>query len=153
VPAGYVIVTCRSPDGDLPIASVVPMDAAKLDAIPLFANLSLDQRASVASACEELEVEEGTVLVREGDFGHAVFAITYGTADVVHEGAVVNTLGAGDHFGEIAVMAGGRRSASVVARSSLKLVTIFNREIWRLEREAPEVAAVLRETISARAPK
>jgi CRP-like cAMP-binding protein len=48
------------------------------------------------------------------------------------------------------VMSGGRRSASVVATSPLTLVTIFNREIWRLERESPEVAAVLRETISAR---
>ena len=126
------------------------MDAAQLDTIPLFAGLTLDQRAAVARACDELEVEEGTVLVREGDFGHAVFAITSGTADVVHDGAVINTLGPGDYFGEIAVMSGGRRSASVMATSSLTLVTIFNREIWRLERDAPEVASVLRETISAR---
>jgi CRP/FNR family cyclic AMP-dependent transcriptional regulator len=126
------------------------MDAAQLDTIPLFAALTVDQRASVASACDELEVEDGTVLVREGDFGHAVFAITSGTADVVHEGAVINTLGPGDYFGEVAVMSGGRRSASVIATSPLMLVTIFNREIWRLEREAPEVAATLRATISAR---
>ena len=126
------------------------MDAARLETIPLFSGLTLDQRASVASACDELEVDEGAILVREGDFGHAVFAITSGTADVVHEGTVINTLGPGDYFGEIAVMSGGRRSASVVATSPLKLVTIFNREIGRLEREAPEVAAVLRTTISAR---
>jgi len=126
------------------------VDAAKLDTIPLFAGLTLDQRASVAGACDELEVDDGTVLVREGDFGHAVFAITSGTADVVHDGVVVNSLGPGDYFGEIAVMSGGRRSASVVATSPLTLVTIFNREIWRLEREAPEVAAALRETISTR---
>ena len=71
------------------------MDASQLETIPLFAELTLDQRASVASVCDTLEVEEGTVLVREGDFGHAVFAITSGTADVVHEGAVINTLGPG----------------------------------------------------------
>jgi CRP/FNR family transcriptional regulator, cyclic AMP receptor protein len=104
----------------------------------------------VAGACEELEIAEGTTLVREGDFGHAVFAITSGTADVVHEGAVVNTLRPGDWFGEIAVMSGGRRSASVVATSPLRLVTIFNREVWRLEREAPEIAAALRATIDER---
>lgn len=126
------------------------MDPARLDAIPLFAALSGEQRAAVASACEELVVDEGTVLVREGDFGHAVFAISSGTADVVQDGDVVNTLGPGDYFGEVAVMSGGRRSASVVATSPLTLVTIFNREIWRLEREAPEVASVLRETISTR---
>lgn len=48
-------------------------------------------------------------------------------------------------------MSGGRRSASVVATSRLTLVTIFNREIWRLEREAPEFTSILRETISVRA--
>ena len=126
------------------------MDAGKLDSIPLFAGLNAEQRASVAGACEELEVEAGTILVREGDFGHAVFAIRSGTADVVHDGVVVNTLGPGDYFGEVAVMSGGRRSASVVATSQLTLVTIFNREIWRLEREAPEVASILRDAISAR---
>ena len=65
----------------------------------------------------------------------------------------MNTLGPGDYFGEIAVMSGSRWSASVVATSPLDLVTIFNREIWRLERESPEIAAVLRETISTRAPR
>ena len=126
------------------------MDPANLAALPLFDALTGHELYRVAGACEKLEIEEGTTLVREGDFGHAVFLITAGTADVVHEGAVVNTLGPGDWFGEIAVMSGGRRSASVVATSPLTLVTIFNREIWRLEREAPEVAAVLRETIATR---
>ena len=88
--------------------------------------------------------------MREGDFCHGVFAIRFGTANVVHEGAVIATLGPGDYFGEIPVMSGGRRSASVVATTPLTLVTIFNREIWRLEREAPEVAAALRDTIATR---
>lgn len=126
------------------------MDSADLATLPLFEDLTSDELARLAGACDELEVEAGTVLVREGDFGHAVFAIRSGTADVVREGMVINTLGAGDYFGEIAVMSGGRRVASVVATSPLKLVTIFNREIWRLEREAPEVTSALRATISAR---
>jgi CRP-like cAMP-binding protein len=112
------------------------MNAADLATLPLFGGMSGEQLGQIATSCEELEIEEGTVLLREGDFGHAVFAIRSGTADVVHDGAVVNTLGPGDYFGEIAVMSGGRRSASVVATSPLRLVTIFNREIWRLEREA-----------------
>jgi CRP-like cAMP-binding protein len=82
------------------------MDAAGLEAIPLFETLTTDQRASIADACAELEVDERTVLVSEGDFGHAVFAFRSGTADVVHDGVVINTLGPGDYFGEIAVMSG-----------------------------------------------
>lgn len=126
------------------------MDETGLDGIPLFAGLTLDQRASVASVCEQLDVEEGATLVKEGDFGFAAFAITSGTADVVHDGAVVRRLGPGDVFGEIAVLSGGRRTATVVATSPMSLVTVLNRDMWRLEREHPDVAAALRATITER---
>ncbi len=126
------------------------MNSADLSTLALFGDLSDDQLGRIASACEELTVDEGAVLVQEGDFGHAVFAIRSGTAAVVHEGTVVNTLGPGDYFGEIAVMSGGRRSASVVATSTVTLVTIFNRELWRLEREAPEITEAIRATIAER---
>ncbi len=91
------------------------MDATQLDAIPLFAGLTLDQRASVAGSCEELAAEAGSTLVQEGDFGYGMFAITSGMADVIIDGAVVRTLGPGDMFGEIAVLSGGRRTATVIA--------------------------------------
>ena len=51
----------------------MPVDAAELDVIPLFESMNTEQRLALAGVCEELEVESGTVLVREGDFGHAVF--------------------------------------------------------------------------------
>ena len=126
------------------------MDAAELVAIPLFASMTLDQRASIAHVCEELEVEDGATLVEEGDFGFAAFAITSGTADVVHDGTVLRSLGPGDVFGEVAVLSGGRRTATVVATSQMKLVTVLNRDMWRLEREHPDVAAALRATIDKR---
>jgi CRP-like cAMP-binding protein len=126
------------------------MDATRLDAIPLFAGLTLDQRASVASACDELSVEAGSTLVQEGDFGYGVFAITSGTADVIIDGAVVRTLGPGDMFGEIAVLSGGRRTATVVAATDMTLITVLNRDMWRLERDSPEIATALRATIAER---
>ena len=126
------------------------MDAGHLDAIPLFAGLTLDQRASVAGACDELAVEAGSTLVQEGDFGYGMFAITSGTADVVIEGAVARTLGPGDMFGEIAVLSGGRRTATVVAATDMTLITVLNRDMWRLERESPEIATALRTTIAER---
>lgn len=126
------------------------MDAAQLDAIPLFAELTLDQRASVASSCEELAAKAGSTLVQEGDFGYGMFAITYGTADVIIDGAVVRTLGPGDMFGEIAVLSGGRRTATVVAVTDMTLITVLNRDLWRLERESPEIATALRATIAER---
>ena len=126
------------------------MDAASLDSIPLFAGLTLDQRATVAEACAELTVEAATTLVREGDFGHGAFAILSGTADVVHDDEVLRSLGPGDMFGEIAVLSGGRRTASVVATTDMTLITVLNRDLWRIERESPEIADALRVTIAER---
>lgn len=126
------------------------MEAAQLDTIPLFAGLTLDQRATVAEACTEITVEAGTTLVKEGDFGHGGFAITSGSAEVVHDGDVLRTLGPGDMFGEIAVLSGGRRTATVVATTDMTLVTLLNRELWRIERECPEIADALRATIAER---
>ena len=125
------------------------MDATTLGTIPLFADLTLDQREQLAGMCSELEVEPGTTLLREGDFGYSMFSITTGTADVVRDGVVLRTLGPGDSFGEIAVLSGGRRTATVVATTPMRLVTIFNRDVWRLERDAPDVGTALRATIAA----
>ena len=126
------------------------MDAASLDSIPLFAGLTLDQRVTVAEACAELTFEAGTTLVREGDFGHGAFAILSGTADVVHDDGVLRSLGPGDMFGEIAVLSGGRRTASVVATTDMTLISVLNRDLWRIERDCPEIADALRVTIAER---
>jgi len=124
------------------------MDPDRIATIPLFAKLTIDQRDRVAAMCNELEVEEGTTLLQEGDFGYSMFAITAGTADVLQGGVVTQTLGPGDFFGEIAVLSGGRRTATVVARTPMQLVTVFNRDVWRLEHDAPAVGAALRARIA-----
>ncbi len=126
------------------------MDPARLAQIPLFAELRQDQLDRVAEACTEVDVEEGATLLREGDFGYSLFAITSGTAEVLQNGTVLRTLGPGDVFGEIAPLSGGRRTATVVATSRLGLVTLFNRDLWRLEHNAPEVVASLQKTIAKR---
>jgi voltage-gated potassium channel len=126
------------------------VDAARLETIPLFAGLTLDQRSTVAEACAELTVDAGTSLVREGDFGHGAFAIVSGTADVVHDDVVLRSLGPGDMFGEIAVLSGGRRTASVVATTDMTLISVLNRDLWRIERDCPEIADALRVTIAER---
>jgi CRP-like cAMP-binding protein len=60
----------------------------------------------------------------------------------------LRTLRRGDVFGEIAVLVSGRRTATVVATSPMCLITFFNRDVWRLEEELPEVAAALRGQIA-----
>jgi CRP/FNR family transcriptional regulator, cyclic AMP receptor protein len=126
------------------------VDAAGVSAITVFADLDEAQRECVASACQELEVEAGTTLAEEGEFGYAMFAVIEGTAEVLKDGALIRTLGPGDVFGEIAVFFGGVRTATVVAKTPMKLSMIFNGELHRLNRDAPQVAEKLRVTVGER---
>jgi CRP-like cAMP-binding protein len=130
--------------------SVARVDATGVKAISVFADLDPGQLSCVAEACRELEVEAGTKLVEEGEFGYAMFAVVTGAADVLKGGEYLRTLGPGDVFGEVAVFYGGRRTATVVAKTPMKLVMLFNGELWRLEREVPEVADVLRASVADR---
>jgi CRP/FNR family transcriptional regulator, cyclic AMP receptor protein len=126
------------------------VDAAGIAAIAVFADLDEEQRDCVARACRDLDVDAGATLTEEGEFGYAMFAVTSGTADVFRNGEVIRTLGPGDVFGEIAVFFGGVRTATVVAKTDMKLVMIFNAELVRLDREVPDVADKLRATVADR---
>ena len=133
------------------------MESSRVAAIPLFADLPEDELAAVASVASEMEIASGQALSGEGRIGHSLFAIESGTADVVIGGATVRTIGAGDGVGEIAVLAsppdqfappevaeGGWRTASVVATSPMRLITLFKRDVWALDRRAPVATQRLR---------
>ena len=120
------------------------VEPSRLAGIPLFAGLAETELATIAAAASEVEVAEGQLVATEGDFGHALYAIESGTAEVRSEGALLRTLGPGDPFGEIAVIASGRRTASVVATSPMRLIALFKRDVWALERQTPELAKRLR---------
>jgi len=126
------------------------MDAEGIRDIAVFTDFDESQRACIAGACSELDVEEGTTLTEQGENGYAMFAVTFGTADVLRDGELVRTLGPGDVFGEIAVFFGGQRTATVVSTSPMRLVMLFNGELARLDREVPEVGKALRATVAER---
>jgi CRP/FNR family cyclic AMP-dependent transcriptional regulator len=116
------------------------METSRLGAIPLFADLNEADLALIAAAAREVEVDTGQTLVTQGQFGHALFAIESGTAKVSVGGDKRGTLGPGDVFGEIAVMAAGHRTASVVATSPMRLIALFKRDVWALEQQSPQAA-------------
>ena len=118
--------------------------------MPLFAELSDGDIDRLAEAASEADAEPGFSLTAEGEFGHALYVIEEGTADVQVDGQVVASVGPGDVVGEIAVLVSGRRTATVVATSPMKLIALFKPDVWRLERNAPAVAERLREVIQGR---
>ena len=126
------------------------MDASRLTAFPLFADLSEDDRAKLAAVAVVIEADAGEQLATQGDLGHAMFAIESGTVEVSADGEQLATLGAGEVFGEVAVLGAGIRMASVVAASPVRLIAFLKRDIWALERRSPETAERLRALMDQR---
>jgi CRP/FNR family transcriptional regulator, cyclic AMP receptor protein len=126
------------------------VDATAVRDIKLFSGFDDTKCEQIAGACRELDVDAGTTLTEEGEFGYAMFAVLDGTADVSRNGEHIRALGPGDVFGEIAVFFGGQRTATVVATSPMRLVMLFNGELARLDRDVPELADELRKVIAER---
>jgi CRP/FNR family transcriptional regulator, cyclic AMP receptor protein len=140
------------------------MESSRVAAIPFFADLPEEEEvAALSSVASEVEIPSGQALAAEGRVGHSLFAIESGAADVVIEGATVRTIGVGDVVGEIAVYAsppdpfappevaeGGLRTASVVATSPMRLIGLFKRDVWALDRRAPVVTQRLRAMVDER---
>jgi CRP/FNR family cyclic AMP-dependent transcriptional regulator len=95
------------------------MDPRSVQSIPLFAGLSKDDQKVVAQYADEVDVEPGTVLAQEGRLAYEFFAIKAGTAEVKLGGQHAAALGPGDFFGEIGLLGGDRRVASVVASTPI----------------------------------
>jgi CRP-like cAMP-binding protein len=116
----------------------------ELAAVPACMMLSDAELRALAASAELMEVAAGTELAREGDFGHSVFLVVRGTAQVTVDGAPVRDLTAGDAFGEIAVLASGRRTASVTSTTPMTLISLFKRDVWKLEQDNPAFGEQLR---------
>ena len=105
----------------------------------------------MAQVASELDVAQDQPLTREGDFGHCLFVIESGSAEVSIDGIRMHEVGPGAIVGEVAVLASGRRTASVVATSPVRALALFKRDVWALERQAPEVGRRLREALDEHA--
>jgi voltage-gated potassium channel len=122
----------------------------RLRKVSLFAELDEPELAAIAGLAGDLEVEAGAVLAAEGDFGHAFFAVEEGSADVFRGDERISGLVAGEVFGEIALLSSGRRTASVVAVTPMRLITLFKRDLWQIEKDNSALAEALRATVKER---
>jgi CRP-like cAMP-binding protein len=125
------------------------MDPERLRAIPVFASLDPEALHAVAVFAGESSVADGSQIVSEGDYAHQFMAIEEGTADVIRGDETIATLGPGDFFGEIGVIEKTLRTASVVATSPMRLITLTR---WDLKRAGPDAIDQIRATIEERRP-
>ncbi len=127
------------------------MEHDRLAAFPLFAELPPDALAALADAAAEVDADPGATIVTHGDFGWVLYLIEEGEADVHVDGAAApRLLGPGDTFGEIALLVSGRRTAEVVARTPMRLISLFDRDVRRACTQVPELETALRRTAGER---
>lgn len=126
-------------------------DVADLAGIPLFAPLTDEERAALAPWFESRSVSPGVALASEGAAGYSFYVLVDGAAVVTLEGETVATYGPGDFFGEMAILGGGRRHATVTTSEPSRVLSMFGTEFRRLEQELPHIGAVLEEAMRKRA--
>ena len=123
---------------------------ARLKDVPFFDSLTHKELAFVAQQTDELDVRAGKVLAKEGDLGREFFVVESGTAEVTKDGEHIAEMGPGDFFGEIALIAEERRTATVTATSDM-LVIVMSRSSFRaIDRMLPEVHARVAKVIEDR---
>jgi CRP-like cAMP-binding protein len=118
--------------------------------VPLFAALEESDLETLARQLHERRFPEGSAVTTEGSTGAGFFVIAEGNAEVMVGDEHRATLGPGDHFGEIALIDDGVRSASIVAATDLLCYGLTPWEFRPFVEEHPQVAWALLETLARR---
>jgi CRP-like cAMP-binding protein len=124
--------------------------SAKLAKVPIFSECSKREIAIIARAAKEVTHREGTVIAREGERGIGLFLILEGRCLVTIGGKTKAKLGPGDFFGEVALLDGGPRTATVTALSTVRLVGITGWVFRGLLMEHPSIALKTLEAVAGR---
>jgi CRP/FNR family cyclic AMP-dependent transcriptional regulator len=118
--------------------------------VPLFSHCSKRDLEKIASIADEIDLREGKVLMREGERGREFFALLEGGVDVHKDGARINKLGAGDSFGEIALVSRSPRTATVTTTSPVRALVVTDQSFRRLMEETPDVQLKVLEALAER---
>ena len=113
------VTTGKSRSQDTPLGPPPHDPVATLGRVQLFADMDRRQAEQIARLLKERRFAAGETVIHEGSGGAAFFIINTGEAKVSHKGVDVATLGPGDYFGEIALIDGGPRTATVTAATEL----------------------------------
>jgi CRP/FNR family cyclic AMP-dependent transcriptional regulator len=122
----------------------------ELSRVPLFSGCSRRDMQTIARVVKDIDHPAGTVIAREGDPGVGLFIIVEGTTEVTIGGRRKAKLGPGDFFGEIALLDGGPRTATVTATSDVKLLGLTEWTFRGLMLEHPQIAMKTLQAMASR---
>jgi CRP/FNR family transcriptional regulator, cyclic AMP receptor protein len=118
----------------------VPSAADDLKRVPLFSGLSQRQLRQLANDFSERRVPVGALLAKQGEMsGVAFFVIAEGEAAVIVDGRQVETIGPGDHFGELAMISQRERLATVEALTPMRCHTMQFWDFRAFAKKNPDV--------------
>jgi CRP/FNR family transcriptional regulator, cyclic AMP receptor protein len=121
--------------------------------VPLFAECSNRELGEIASLADELSLPAGRKLAAEGAAGHEFVVLVEGAADVKRGSRVVNRLGAGDFLGEIALVTGRKRTATVTTTEPSRLLVLTASSFRRLLRDLPGLQLKVLDALAERLPE
>jgi CRP-like cAMP-binding protein len=116
----------------------------------LFAGCSNAELGRIASLTTEHHAKAGQVLTERGDPGLEFFIIVAGKATATRKGVHLGSLGPGSFFGELALLDGGKRTATVVAETDMHLLVLSRGEFNGLQHVAPSVSNKMLVELGAR---
>jgi CRP-like cAMP-binding protein len=121
------------------------VDTSRLAAVPVFADLPAAEVGELAAEISEVEVEAGAKVITVDDYGTAIYFIEEGQAEALTDGGeATQALGPGDAFGEIGAVLTGQRTATVVARTPMRLLSLSGPDFERIRARVPELERSLR---------
>jgi len=121
-----------------------------LKSVPLFSQCTRKELAAIAAVADEIDLREGRELTRQGAPGREFFVLVEGEADVRRNGRKVRTLAGGDFFGEIALVTKRPRTATVVARTPVRVLVVTDRSFRRMIEESPSMQTKVLQALAER---
>jgi CRP-like cAMP-binding protein len=121
-----------------------PIGVERLAALDLFAELDQYDLSQVARWAREIRAEPGQLLFEQGGMPYELFVIEQGEVEVLRDDDVLATLGPGDLVGEMSVLRGERRMASVRAVTAVIAVAVAAEDLAEMGEEMPEVVRAMR---------
>jgi CRP-like cAMP-binding protein len=121
------------------------VDTGRIAAFPVFADLPAAELDELAAAMREVEIEAGATVIKLDEYGSAIYFIEQGQAEALTDGGEsTQSLGPGDTFGEIGLVLTGERTATVVARTPVRLLSLSDPDFDRIRDRVPEFEQSLR---------